>query len=794
MGLQLEDLLPEDRAGLPYNHPLLDDYAARMAKEHGADPSLVLAIKNAGEKSGSKSVSSANARGVMQTIPGTQKMLGIQDPTDPVQSIAGGAKYLAMLGKQLNTTDPTVLAAAYHAGPKSRTVAGDFEGSPKTKAYAERVVQHISSSPIAAQAATVQEQPSASLPKLPDGLTLDDLSAEDKMAVLAAHRRADPGMYDPTHGNSFGQNALIGAGKFFSDTGSGIRQIAANAVNPITQALNGKDLIPQDYEGEKERRVQDDALMHTWGGNVGYAGTGAAALALPGGILAKGMGAAAVPIAKAAGLGAGAAQALTTAGTGAALSTLTPTVAPGERGTNAAISAIAGPILEKGVNTIVGSKPVTKALEWLGDHANLGPLLRKSFNAGATPEARNVVAKTIMNDVPVYPQQLDNPGMNLAKGQAEDQTARLTKAIMATTGQDTDNIPGGLAAARAKAGELYDYALNGKVIPLSTPTGPVPANALARPAGTPAPPNQFSQNIKDILAEYRDSRPTLQPHSGLFTDAEAVMDLANQGGKLTGPQLKNLIREYQAAANAASRTGMANGQVTNAADHNAATAYRKMADALRDQATISGGLTKDELAAFKMANQRWRNIELLDSLAPADINADFNMTTVARKLARQNGHAPDTRFPGGTTDIQDLANFGTSYMGMDANTGKYSLWKQAKATGKSILPIFAAGLGEGAIINAGNDHGDTEGPLTQVAKASVLPLTLLAAAAAGRGSLNKSVSLNALNQPRGAVADLARHVPKALSSPLAAMISQHRWPDEDEPSPRVELRGMAEKE
>ena len=793
MGLQLEDLLPEDRAGLPYSHPLLDDYAARMAKEHGVDPSLVLAIKNAGEKSGSKSVSSANARGVMQTIPGTQKMLGIEDPTDPVQSIAGGAKYLAMLGKQLNTTDPTVLAAAYHAGPKSRTVAGDFEGSPKTKAYAERVVQHISASPIAAQAATVQ-QPATPMPKLPDGLTLDDLSPEDKMEVLAAARKADPGMFDPTHGNSFGQNALIGAGKFFSDTGSGMRQIAANALNPITQALNGKDLIPQDYEGEKERRVQDNALMHTWGGNLGYAGAGAASLALPGGIVAKMAGKVATPIAAALSKPA-LATALTTAGTGAALSTLTPTVAPGERGTNAAISAVAGPILEKGVNVVAGSKPVTKALEWLGDHVNLGPLLRKSFNAGATPEARHVVAKTIMNDVPVYPQQLDDPGMNLAKGQAEDQASRLTKAIMATTGQDTDNIPGGLAAARAKAGELYDYALKGKVIPLSTPTGPMPANALVRPAGTPAPPNQFSQNIKDILTEYRDSRPTLQPHSGLFTDAEAVMDLANQGGKLTGPQLKNLIREYQAAANAASRTGMANGQVTNAADHNAATAYRKMADALRDQAAKSGGMTTDELSAFKTANQRWRNIELLDSLAPADINADFNMTTVARKLARQNGHAPDTRFPGGTTDIQDLSNFGASYMGMDANTGKYGLWKQAKATGKNMLPIFAAGLGEGAIINAGNDHSDNEGALTKVAKASVLPLAVLLAAAAGRGSLNKPVTLNALNQPRGALADWSRHVPKALSSQLAAAISQHRWPDEEaEPSPRIELRGMAEKE
>lgn len=792
MGLQLEDLAPEDRASLPYNHPLLDDYAARMAKDAGVDPSLVLAIKNAGEKSDSKSVSSANARGVMQTIPSTQKMLGITDPTDPVQSIAGGAKYLAMLAKQLDTTEPGTLAAAYHAGPKSRPAAGDFEGSPKTKAYAERVVQHIASPSVVsqAQAGTLPQGSPAPMPQLPQGVTMDDLTPEDKAAYMAAARKADPGMYDPTHGMNIGQTALAGAGKFFADTGSGLRQIAAGLVNPVTQALNGKDLIPQDYAGEQERKTTDDALMHTWGGNLGYAGAGATALALPGGVLAKGAGKLASLITANPGL----AGALTTAGTGAALSTLTPTTAPGERATNAAVSAALGPVLEKGMGAIGNSAPVQRVAQWVGDNVNLGPLLRKSFNASATPESRNVVAKAILNDVPVYPQQLDNPGVNLAHGQADEQLSKLTKAIMGTVGQETDNIPGGLSAAREQAGRLYDYALKDKVIPLSAPSGPMPANALARPAGSAKPPTPLAQEIKDIIAEYHASRPLLQPHSGLAQDASVLIDAANNGQELTGKQLKSMLSNYRAAANGASRTGMVNGQVTGVADNDAATAYRKLADALQQHAVNSGGMTKDELAAFKTANQRWRNIELLDSVAPADINADFNMTTLARKLARQNGHAPDVRFPGGSTDIQDLANFGTSYMGMDANTGKYSLWKQAKAVGKNVLPIFAAGMGEGAIINAGgtgSQHEEGEGPLTTVAKASLLPLAVVAAAAAGRGSLNRPVTLSQLNQPRGATADLVRNIPRALSSPLAAMIAQHHWQDEP---PRVELRGMAEKE
>jgi hypothetical protein len=771
--LRLEDLAPEDRTSLPYNHPLLDDYASRMAKQYGVDPSIVLAIKNAGERSGSSATSSANAKGVMQTIPSTQKALGITDPTDPVQSIAGGAKYLSQIATKIGSSDPGMLAAAYHAGPNSRTVKGNFDGSPITAAYVARVRDHVAS--LMPKAKTPPTAPAE--PQLPDGLTIDDLTPEDKSQYMAAMRKSDPGMYDPTSGNSFGQNALIGAGKFFSDTSSGLRQISANALNPVSQALNGKDLIPQDYAGEQERKVLDDALMHTWGGNIGYGGAAAASLALPGGVASKFATKGAAPVANLLSNPAARAAAmryLPIAATTAGLSTLTPTTAPGERGTNAAVSAALGPVFDKGGEML--GNAVRPAAQWVGDHVSLGPLLRKSFNATATPESKNVVAKAIMNDVPVYPQQLDKPGVELPGDMAANQLSKLTRAMNSTMGQESGDIPGAIGAARQALGDTYDSILGNKTIRLNVPSGPMPPNGLPAPAGTQLPSN-FVQGLNDIKNQYLKAKPMSAPDSELLHTIDMATAHANNGGTLSGKQFQNYLRDYAAGSNRARQSSIVNGQMTGAPDHEAAQAYSQLSDLLENQATTA--IPEWQQNLFRATNAKWRNMKTLESLAPTDINADFNPASIARKLNRQNGVAPS-----GNTTLQDLARFGDSYMGFDANTSKRGLWQQGKHLVKTASPFIATGLGEGAIIAAGVHDGpdENDGTLTKIAKASALPLAAMAAIAAGRGSLNKPVSLDSLNQPRGALADWARIMQPA---PAVAALLAARQP------PRFELDGMA---
>ena len=764
--LRLEDLDPSDRSKLPYNHPMLDDYTTRRAIQLGVDPKLALAIKNAGEKSGSKSASPANARGVMQTIPATGQSVGVDDPTDPVQSIDGGTKYLAQLAAQLKTNDPKVLAAAYHAGPASRPASGDMTGSPKTEAYVDRVTRHVAEN-------TPPDTPHPEAPKLPPGISYGDLTPEDKITYNKARYKADPTL-DPTYGNSFGQNALIGAGKFFADTGSGLRQLAAIPANAMSQALNGKDIMTPDYEGEQERKVNDASLMDTWGGNVGYGGAAAASMALPGGVAAKGAnnllrpGIAAItnPTVRAA-----VARYAPVAATAGALSTLTPTTAPGERSTNAMVGAALGPIADKGGELI--GRAARPAIQWLGDHANLGPVLRKSFNAVATPNEQQVAARAVMNDVPVYPQQLDTPGIDIGSNQSADQSAALTRAMNSTHGSASDDIHGALADSRARLSDVYDGILGNKTIHLSTPSGPPPANGIG--TNGPPSPNNFSQRLMDIRDNYLQSKPMSSPDSGLLGDLDSALAHSNNNGTLTGRQYQNYLRDYSAAGSRARKTSIVNNVQTGSPDYEAADAYSQMIDALHDQASTA--IPPWQQDAFRQANSQFRNMKTLEGLAPADLTSDFNPTTVARKLQR----TPGLQFDAGDPTLQDLAQFGSTFMGTDANQGKQSLWQQGKQFAKTAAPYIATGLGEGAIIASGTGRpSEDDGPITKVAKASVLPLAALAALAATKGSLNKRITLDQLNEPRGALADWARLVQPA---PSMEALLRAQAPMEDTPQP-----------
>jgi hypothetical protein len=79
----------------------------------------------AGQESGGnpRAVSGAGAQGLMQIIPETQRYLGVTDAYDPVQSIYGGAKYLAE-GLANEREDPRAALLYYHGGPGWRGAYG----------------------------------------------------------------------------------------------------------------------------------------------------------------------------------------------------------------------------------------------------------------------------------------------------------------------------------------------------------------------------------------------------------------------------------------------------------------------------------------------------------------------------------------------------------------------------------------------------------------------------------------------------------------------------------------------
>jgi hypothetical protein len=115
-------------ADLSAYDPIFED----AGRAWNVDPLLLKSI--AGQESGGRksAVSPAGAEGLMQIMPGTQRALGMTDPNDPVQSIFGGAKYLAEgLDRE---GSPAAALLFYHGGPEWRRAYG-----PESKAYVPAV-------------------------------------------------------------------------------------------------------------------------------------------------------------------------------------------------------------------------------------------------------------------------------------------------------------------------------------------------------------------------------------------------------------------------------------------------------------------------------------------------------------------------------------------------------------------------------------------------------------------------------------------------------------------------------
>ncbi|WP_170845143.1 lytic transglycosylase domain-containing protein [Chitinasiproducens palmae] len=133
-----------ERRALRYNDARLDAYAAQVEQANNLPAGLLNAIKNAGERSNSDQVSSANARGVMQFIDATWRAYGRGDPTDPVNSIDAAGRYFADLGRRYNG-DWRAAITEYNGGVEQarRVAAGGQPSARETINYLQRVEQHL---------------------------------------------------------------------------------------------------------------------------------------------------------------------------------------------------------------------------------------------------------------------------------------------------------------------------------------------------------------------------------------------------------------------------------------------------------------------------------------------------------------------------------------------------------------------------------------------------------------------------------------------------------------------------
>jgi len=141
---QLQQMAGNEKLALPHDDPRLDAYAVTAAQREGISPELLLAVKNAGERSAPTAVSPKGAKGVMQFMDATWAEFGKGDPRDPVASIDAGARYLKHLVDKYNGNEQAALAH-YNGGYKAgdAIMAGKPAPAKETRDYLARSEKYM---------------------------------------------------------------------------------------------------------------------------------------------------------------------------------------------------------------------------------------------------------------------------------------------------------------------------------------------------------------------------------------------------------------------------------------------------------------------------------------------------------------------------------------------------------------------------------------------------------------------------------------------------------------------------
>lgn len=152
---------------------------ADAAASNNVDPTLAIEVAAAESGFNPNAVSSAGAIGIMQLMPGTAAMYGV-DPTDPLENIDGGTAYLGDLLNQFDGNTAAALAA-YNWGPGRVQAAMATYGASwlahapsETQAYVAKILGNVATqyqvqAPFALPPASAQTLPlpSPALPSLP---------------------------------------------------------------------------------------------------------------------------------------------------------------------------------------------------------------------------------------------------------------------------------------------------------------------------------------------------------------------------------------------------------------------------------------------------------------------------------------------------------------------------------------------------------------------------------------------------------------------------------------------------
>ncbi|WP_317995165.1 lytic transglycosylase domain-containing protein [Vulcanimicrobium alpinum] len=127
------------RPNAPVAPAQIDALVAQNASAWQVDPALLKAVIANESAFDANATSKVGAQGLMQLMPETAAAMGVRDAYDPVQNVAGGARYLRGLLDRFGGNE-RLAVAAYNAGPGAVEKYGDVPPYAETQTYVNNVL------------------------------------------------------------------------------------------------------------------------------------------------------------------------------------------------------------------------------------------------------------------------------------------------------------------------------------------------------------------------------------------------------------------------------------------------------------------------------------------------------------------------------------------------------------------------------------------------------------------------------------------------------------------------------